>query len=61
MLISNIIMRGCISLFIYLLLILHIHNLIASDNKRFTFLKDILSGRFYLYVIRAINIESKTN
>ena len=43
------------------MLISHIHNLIASDNKKFTFLKDILGERFYSYFIRAINIASKTN
>lgn len=60
-LIGNLIIRCCISLFLYLLLVLHIYYLIANNNKIFIFLKHIWGERLYSYIIKTINIAKKTN
>lgn len=60
-LVAIFIFRSCILGFIYLLLISHIHSIIAKNNDKFIFLKRLWGERLYSYFIKSVNIASKTN
>nr|YP_009327795.1 hypothetical protein [Epichloe typhina]APB96753.1 hypothetical protein [Epichloe typhina] len=58
---SVLILRCCIPVLLYLLLISHAYSMIAKNNHKFILLKHLWGERIHSYFIKSVNLASKTN